>query len=352
MKTIDKTKPVMVTGATGYVAGWLVKKLLEEGFTVHAAVRNPDKKEKVQHLDKIAVETPGSIKYFKSDLLKEGSYDEAMKDCELVFHTASPFSLDVKNPQKDLIDPAVNGTKNVLEAVNRTPSVKRVVLTSSCAAIYSDADECAKYPNGELTEEIWNTTATIDHQAYSLSKTLAEKKAWEMQKEQDRWELVTINPSFVMGPFLNPQATTSESLSILKQMGDGTYKMGAPRMGIGVIDVRDLAEAHFRAGTYPEAQGRHIISAHNTDFFEMSQTLIPKYGDQYPLPKKVAPKWLVWLVGPMMTKGITRKIISKNIGHVWKANNSKSINELKMSYRPLKETMEDSFQVLVDNKLI
>lgn len=352
MKTIDKTKPVMVTGATGYVAGWLVKKLLEEGFTVHAAVRNPDKKEKVQHLDKIAAETPGSIKYFKSDLLKEGSYDEAMKDCELVFHTASPFSLDVKNPQKDLIDPAVNGTKNVLDAVNRAPSVKRVVLTSSCAAIYSDADECAKYPNGELTEEIWNTTATMDHQAYSLSKTLAEKKAWEMQKEQDRWELVTINPSFVMGPFLNPQATTSESLSILKQMGDGTYKMGAPRMGIGVIDVRDLAEAHFRAGTYPEAKGRHIISAHNTDFFEMSQTLIPKYGDKYPLPKKVAPKWLVWLIGPIMTKGITRKIISKNIGHVWKANNSKSIKELNMNYRPLRETMEDSFQVLVDNKLI
>lgn len=352
MTTIDKTKPVLVTGATGYVAGWLVKKLLEEGYTVHAAVRNPDRKEKVQHLDKIAAATPGSIKYFKSDLLQEGSYDEAMKDCELVYHTASPFVLNVNDPQKDLIDPAVNGTKNVLESANRTPSVKRVVVTSSCAAIYSDTDECATYPNGEITEEIWNTTATLDHQPYSLSKTLAEKKAWEIANAQDRWDMVTINPSFVMGPFLNPAATTSESFSLLKQMGDGTYKMGAPRMGIGVIDVRDLAEAHFRAGTYPEAQGRNIISAHNTDFFEMGQSLVPKYGSKYPLPKKVAPKWLVWLVGPMMTKGFTRKMASKNVGHKFKANNSKSVNELKMSYRPLKETMEDAFEVLVDNKII
>jgi nucleoside-diphosphate-sugar epimerase len=352
MKTIDKTKPVLVTGATGYVAGWLVKKLLEEGYTVHAAVRNPDKKEKVQHLDKIAEASSGNIKYFKSDLLQEGSYDEAMKDCELVFHTASPFSLDVKDPQKDLIDPAVNGTKNILDSANRIESVKRVVVTSSCAAIYGDAEDCAKHPNGEITEEIWNTTSTLSHQPYSLSKTLAEKKAWEMEKQQDRWDVVTINPSFVMGPFLNPQATTSESFIVVKQMGDGTLKMGAPRMGFGVIDVRDLAEAHFRAGTYPEAKGRHIISAHNTDLFEMTQALRPKYGKDYPLPTKVAPKWLIWLVGPIMTKGLTRKSISKNVGHPWKANNSKSVKELGMKYRSLENTMQDSFQVLVDNKII
>lgn len=352
MTTIDKTKPVLVTGATGYVAGWLVKKLLEEGYTVHAAVRNPDKKEKVQHLDKIAAESSGSIKYFKTDLLNEGSYDMAMEGCELVFHTASPFSLDVKDPQKDLVDPAVNGTKNVLESANKTATVKRVVLTSSCAAIYSDADDCAKLPNGELTEEVWNTGSSLNHQPYSLSKTLAEKKAWEMEKNQSKWSLVVINPSFVMGPFLNPAATTSESFSVVKQMGDGTLKMGAPRMGFGVIDVRDLAQAHFNAGILPEANGRNIISAHNTDLYEMASTLRPKFGDKYPLPKMVAPKWLIWLVGPMMTKGMTRKMITKNIGHEWKANNSKGVKELKMNYRPLQETMEDSFQVLVDSKVI
>jgi nucleoside-diphosphate-sugar epimerase len=113
MTRIDKTKPVLVTGATGYVASWLVKRLLEEGLTVHAAVRNPQK-EKVAHLDDLAEKSPGSIRYFKSDLLEEGSYAEAMKGCELVFHTASPFITAVANPQKDLIEPAVKGTENVL----------------------------------------------------------------------------------------------------------------------------------------------------------------------------------------------------------------------------------------------
>ena len=349
---INKNKPVLVTGATGYVAGWLVKKLLEEGLTVHAAVRNPDNQKKVAHLNKIAEKTPGSIKYFKSDLLKSGSYDEAIKGCEVVFHTASPFITDVKDPQKDLIDPAVKGTQNVLEAANNTASVTRVVVTSSCAAIYTDAVDCSKAPNGTLTEDVWNTTASLEYQPYSYSKTLAEQKAWEMNKKQSQWQLVTINPSLVMGPPLNPHATTSESFSILKQLGDGTLKMGAPKMGLGVVDVRDLAEAHFQAGYNPNANGRYITSAHNTNFFEMGKTLLPKFGQNFPLPKKDLPKWLLMIVGPMTNKLFTRKFIRNNVNVEWKADNSKIKRELNINFRPLQTTMEDAFQVLVDEKIL
>jgi len=118
MTTISKNSPVLVTGATGYVAGWLIKKLLEDGLTVHAAVRNPDNSEKLSHLNSIASESAGSIKYFKADLLAKDSYNEGMEGCELVFHTASPFYNDVKDAQKELIDPAVNGTANVLESAS------------------------------------------------------------------------------------------------------------------------------------------------------------------------------------------------------------------------------------------
>ena len=104
MKQIDKTKPVMVTGANGYVASWLVKRLLDEGITVHAAVRNPANKAKIQHLLDIAESSKGELKFFKADLLSSGSYKAAMEGCELVYHTASPFFLEVKNPQKDLIE--------------------------------------------------------------------------------------------------------------------------------------------------------------------------------------------------------------------------------------------------------
>jgi len=352
MKNIDKTKPVLVTGATGYVAGWLVKKLLDEGMTVHAAVRNPNKKNKIAHLEELAAQSKGTIKYFKSDLLDEGSYTEAMKDCEVVFHTASPFTSKYKDPQKDLIDPAVKGTQNVLETASATPSVKRVVVTSSCAAIYTDAVDCAKAPGGILTEEVWNTTSSLNYQPYSYSKTLAEKKAWDLADSQKQWDLITINPSLVMGPPLNPKSNTSESFSLLKQLADGTSKMGAPKLGMGVVDVRDVAEAHYQAAFTPDAKGRYITSAHNTNFFELGKVLLPKYGAKYPLPKKPLPKWLVMIVGPMLNKALTKKFIRNNMDIEWKADNSKIQNELGITFRPLKETMEDSLQVLIDQKII
>lgn len=352
MAQINKTKSVLVTGATGFIASWLVKRLLEEGITVHAAVRNPDDEKKVAHLKKLTKKDNAELKFFKADLLSKGSYAEAMQGCEVVFHTASPFSLEVKNPLKELIEPAVNGTANVLETANKTESVKKVVVTSSSAAIYTDAIDCRKAPNGILTEEIWNTTASIDYQPYSYSKVLAEKKAWEICKAQDRWNLVTINPSFVLGPALNAGSITSESYNLLKQFGDGTTKMGAPKMGIGMVDVRDVAEAHFQAAYNPNAKGRYITSAYNTNFVEVAKTLLPKYGKKYPIPKKAIPKWLLMIIGPIVNKALTRRFIKNNINIEWNADNSKIKNELGIKFRPMQETMEESFQTLIDYKII
>lgn len=345
---IDKSKPVLITGATGYVASWLVKKCLESGLTVHAAVRQPENEEKVGHLKAIAEASSGSIRFFKTDLLDLGSYFAAMQNCELVFHTASPFTSKIKNPQTELVDPALNGTANVLDSANQTMSVKRVVVTSSCAAIYCDAIECEDLPGGMFTEEHWNTKSSLKYVPYSYSKTLAEKKAWAIAEAQDRWDLVTINPSLVLGPPLNPMATTSESFSIMKQMGDGTFKMGAPKMGIGLVDVRDVAEAHLRAGFTSTAKGRYITSAHNTDLVEMSATLIPKYGNDYPLAKKALPKWFVRIIGPMTSKFLTQRYITNNVNVEWRADNSKIKNELGIEFRTMQETMEDSFQSLID----
>lgn len=342
----------MVTGANGYVASWLVKKLLDEGLTVHAAVRDPKNEKKIAHLKKAAANSKGKIEFFAGDLMKPGSYKAAMEGCELVFHTASPFTTTVKDPQKELIEPAVHGTENVLNSAKETPSVKRVVVTSSCAAIYTDAIDTVNAPGGKLTEDVWNKTASLDYQPYSYSKTLAEKKAWEITKTQSQWDLVTINMSMVMGPPLNPHNTTSESFHILKQMGDGTLKSGAPKVGMGVVDVRDVAEAHFRAGFTPEANGRYITAAHESDLFAMSQTLRPKYGEKYPIPKSAVPKWLLMLIGPMINKNLNRKFIRNNINIPWKADNSKIKRELGISFRPLEVTMTDAFQVLIDEGVL
>ncbi|TYP98336.1 nucleoside-diphosphate-sugar epimerase [Tenacibaculum adriaticum] len=352
MKTIDKTKPILVTGATGYIASWLVKKLLDEGLTVHAAVRNPNNDTKTKPLNKLAANTKGKIKYFKTNLLVKGSYNEAMKGCELIFHTASPFKTKIKDPQKELIDPALLGTINVLGEANKHDSVKRIVLTSSCSAIGHDASARLKSKNQELTEENWEETASLSYQPYAYSKMLAEKEAWEIFKSQNKWDLVVINPCLVMGPALNGVANTSTSISILKMFGDGTLKNGVPNSGTGVVDIRDVAQAHYNAGFIPSASGRYIVAGTNTSFLEMSQILYKKFGDSYKIPTKILPKWLIMIIGPLIDNQISRKWVRNNVNVDWKANNSKSIRELNMKYRPLEETMIDAFQYLIDSKII
>ncbi len=343
MKTIDRSKPVFISGATGYVAGWIVKKLLEEGFTVHAGVRDPNNTDKLNGLNSIASNSPGSIKYFKSDLLEANSYKEAMEGCELVFHTASPFNLNIKDAQKELIDPALKGTENILNTVNETPSVKRVVLTSSVAAIYGDVSDAQLIPNGVFTEANWNTTSSLKNSPYSYSKTLAEKRAWELEKEQSRWDMVVINPSFVMGPGISLNQT-SESFNFMRQMIDGSTKMGVPALEFGVIDVRDLAEAHYKAAFLEKASGRHIISADSLSMLQIAKMIGNKFGNTFPVAKKELPKFLMYLSVPFI--GFTFSWVKNNVGWHLKFDNSKSRNELKLHYRPLEETIIDFVEQL------
>lgn len=346
MTQIDKTKPVMITGATGYVAGRIVEKLLEDSITVHAPVRDPEDADKLKYLNALAEKLPGSIKYFKADLLEEGSYKESMEGCELVFHTASPFIRSVDDPQRNLVDPALNGTRNVLNSVNDTPSVKRVVLTSSCAAIIGDAKDCLAYPNGTATEEHWNSSSSLTHEPYSYSKTIAEKEAWKINKAQNRWDMTIINPSLVLGPGINPNGT-SESYNIVKQMGDGSFKTGAPEFYIGAVDVRDVAEAHIQAGFRPDAEGRHIVSAEETSFLGLAVYLRKAFGEKYPFPKRKLPKFLVWLVAPAV--GLERKSVARGVGYHWRVDNTKSKEKLGINYRSVEDSVVEFFGQLVEN---
>mmetsp|Transcript_19323 Transcript_19323/g.24935 ORF Transcript_19323/g.24935 Transcript_19323/m.24935 type:complete len:356 (+) Transcript_19323:81-1148(+) len=349
--TIDTESPVMITGATGYVCGPIVKELLEAGLTVHAPVRNPDDKEKLKYLTDIADASKGSIKFFKADLLDEGSYLEAMKGCSVVIHTASPFVTNVAKDKLDevLFGPAVKGTTNVLNSVSKTPTVKRVVVTSSCFALLTDAADCKKAPNGVITEEIWNTTASRTYNSYAYSKVLAEKEAWKIADAQSQYKLVVVNPGWVMGPGLKVHET-SESYQIIKMVGDGSFKTGAPDMGSFIVDVRDVAKAHLAAAYEENAEGRYICVGHNTSLFAFTQTLIPKYGAEYPLPTSMAPWLLLWLIGPAI--GMPRKTVWRGCGHKPNLDNSKSIKDLKMTYRPMEETFPEMFQQMIDGGMI
>ena len=349
MTTIDNNAPVLVTGATGYIASWIVKDLLEAGHTVHGTVRNPDKKSGLEHLHALAEKHPGKLKLFKADLLDRGSYDAAMKGCELVMHTASPFIIQgIKNAQEQLVRPAVEGTRNVLESANRTPSVKRVVLTSSVASIYGDAADVLGIPSGLFTEAHWNETSTVDHQPYPYSKVMAEREAWKIHDAQSRWDLVTINPGLVLGPSLS-KGSASTSLVFMKQLTGGTMYPAAPDMWMGVVDVRDVAMAHIKAGFNPNAKGRHIVNSANTTLLEMGAKLRARFGNQGKFPKAKAPKLLIWLFGPI-AGGLTRKFVERNVGHRYGFDNAKSRNELGLSYRTLDDTLADHYQQMLDER--
>jgi nucleoside-diphosphate-sugar epimerase len=346
---VDKKKPACVTGANGFIASWLVKKLVEEGVTVHATVRDIKDVTKTDHLKKISKKGPGKVVLFESNLLIENSFSKAMTNCSIVFHTASPFIVDVKklkNAKKDLFDPAVEGTKNVVNSVNKTKSIKRLVLTSSCAAIYGDAADLQNIESGTLTEENWNVTSSMEHQPYSYSKVMAERLCWEELKKQNQWDLVVINPPVVLGPSLS-ETNTSGSLDLMKAFGDGSLKSGAPPIQVGMVNVIDVAEAHFKGGYLKNASGRYIVCEKSLSFLDLAR-IFEKEFNNFVFPKKELPKWLVWLVGPIMDKSITRKMISRNMGHSWKADNSKGIKELGLKYNSVEKAAVKMFQQMID----
>ncbi len=348
--TIDRSKPVLVTGGNGYIASWLVKYLLDDGLDVHATVRDPNNADKVRHLKSLGEGTRGSLSLFQADLLDEGAFDEAMQGCELVMHTASPFVIKgITDPAEQLVKPAVEGTRNVLAAANRVSSVKRVVLTSSVASIYGDAADAELIDGPCFTEAHWNTTSSLTHQPYSFSKVSAERAAWKMAEAQDRWDLVTINPALVMGPSLT-QGSDSTSLSTIKELADGTLRSGVPDMYFGVVDVRDVALAHIQAGFTPEATGRHITCSESLNLMGMVAILRREFGNGYRFPLMVAPKWLVWLIAPL--QGYSRRFIARNVGFPLKFDSSHTEQALGLKFRPAEQTLVEHFQQMIDDGIV
>ena len=348
---IDKTNPVLVTGAEGYIAGVVIVQLLELGLTVHATVRDPTDTSTTTYLNTMSKKAPGTLELFKADLLEEESYNEAMTGCSIVFHIASPFILNPQDPVRDVIEPAVNGTKNVLASASRTPTVKRVVLTSSVGAIYTDASETCKAPGKVLNEEVWNSTANLNYQPYLFSKVKAERTAWVIAGSQTQWSLVVINPGLVLGPGTEYRAT-SESYGVMENLGGGKMKRGCPNYSFALVDVRDVAKAHIAAAFNPNARGRNVIMAENTDLMHMAARLRRKYPD-YPLPKTKINKQLLWLITPLLgIAGLTRRGVTNNVDVPIKFDNSKSIKELGMTYRPIEETLNDMYQQLIDANVV
>ncbi|XP_071487246.1 uncharacterized protein [Diadema antillarum] len=285
---------VLVTGASGYIATHIVKQLLEAGYKVRGTVRSLTNPKKVTPLKELCPNAAHELELVEADLMKEECWKDAVTGCSHVLHTASPFPAKNPRDEDEIIKPAVEGTTRVLQACVDVGGVKRVVITSSCAAVSDLLDN----DGTPLDETHWrNPNSTVDD-AYGKSKGLAEKAAWDFVEKlpaESKFELAVINPSVVLGPVLCGTAGTS--VEIIKRIMERNPPL-VPKLNFPVCDVRDVAVAHLVAMTLPEAAGhRHIVSPHNIWFSEMSAILAAEFNDKgYNPPTIMAPKFVLQVV--------------------------------------------------------
>jgi nucleoside-diphosphate-sugar epimerase len=201
----------------------------------------------------------------------------------------------------------------------------------------------------EFTEDDFNDTSSEKHQPYAYSKVKAELAAWDIAKQQDQWQLVVMNPGFVMGPPLSAD-TNSESIQFMKNMLTGKFRTGAPHLEIGFVDVRDVAKAHILALENEDVEGRHILVERVMDFMSFAKTIKDLYPGKYPLPSMKSPKIILYLIG--WAFGLTTKYVSRNIGYHIKLNNSKSKKALGLEYAPFETTVKDMVERMKELKMV
>ena len=345
----DDVPRVLVTGASGYIATHLVQQLLQQGrFRVRGTVRSLKREEKVKPLRELVSDCKYPLRLIEADLNKPHTWAKAVNGCTYVFHVASPFP--IKNPrdiQRDLIDPAVNGTKNVLKACAEAGTVKRVVLTSSVAAVSSGATGNRGNPAGHVySEKDWSTEASCT--PYERSKLLAEQAAWDYVKELEegkQFELTVVNPGYVQGPLISA-VSGSGSKGLLERLL-GNKAAGLPNVTLGLVDVRDVAAAHIAAIEKSEAAGnRYLLVAEAFTFQQIARIVSTEFKPQgYKVPTKVLPKAAIWM-GKWLDSGA--RSVYKAIGKSLKWNNEKMKGELGIEPRPVNETIIDACYNLID----
>lgn len=343
--------PIAVTGASGYLASWVVAQLLDEGRRVHATVRSLADAAKVQHLHELAERHAGRLALFEADLMKEGSFDRAFEGCGAVIHTASPYVLGrPRDFQGELLGPARQGSLNVVGSVNRASSVRRLVLTASVVSMFSDTRDVAGRPGHLLTEADWNRRSSERHNPYARSKVAAEEAAWAAAQAQSRWDLVTIHPGAIFGPSLSRRVDAT-SVDMVVQFLRGSFQAGVPRLWLGVVDVRDVAAAHVRAVQREDARGRYIVVGRSLPLLDIARAIRPGLqGLPDKLPKRELPKALVWLAAPLA--GMTREFVWKNVAHPIHFDSRRSIQELGLAYRRPEQTFHDHIAQLVRDRLV
>jgi len=328
---------ILVTGGTGFVGTYCVIQLLEQGYNVHTSVRDLRKENKLReiikansNLDEKTIKE--RLKVFEADVTKDDGWAEAFQGVDHVLHVASPFPLTEPEDPNDLIIPAREGTLRVLRFATSSPSVNRVVLTSSFAAVAYGHGERSKPFDEEDFTNVDGTSVT-----YIKSKTIAEIEAWKFVKSdantqaQSPISLTVLNPAYIFGPPFKKSLDNSSSLKLINSLLNGTLADGCRNMYLSAVDVRDVAKLHVQALQTPESEGNRFIltTGENVSLLDVAKIIIENLPSEY-------------------TKSVPTKEIEGTKDIKKPSTNEKARRVFNWKPIPLKETILESAKGLLD----
>jgi dihydroflavonol-4-reductase len=331
---------VLVTGATGYIGLHCIHQLLNQGYAVNGSVRSPERKDEIFEALKNHNTSTEHLNLFTFDLNDDEGWDQGMEGCDYLLHVASPIALE--NHDEDFfVKPAVAGVKRAMKFAKKH-NVKKVVLTSSVAAIFETMETKSYYDETDWSDP---DNPAISH--YSKSKTLAEKAAWDyVEKENHPFELAVINPALVIGPSLS--GDLGESNKAIVMVATGKMPVAVP-LQFGYVDVRDVAEAHILAMQNPASNGERFALAEKDLWYKDVAKVLKENGFDK-APTFAVPVWLAKILANFSKE---LKLTLPYLGKLRSVKNaSKAKDILGWKPRPAEESILEIAQQIQDMGLI
>lgn len=332
---------IFVSGGSGYIAGFLIQQLIENGWSVNTSIRNLAREAEVR--DWLGVDN-SRLKFFAADLSHDDGWAEAMAGCSHVAHIASPFPMGVPKDADELVVPAREGALRALRFA-KAAGVKRFVITSSMAAVaYGHGNAMRIY-----SEKDWTNLDDPAIMPYPRSKTVAERAARDwVAAEGGGMEFASVNPAAVLGPILGKDYSTS--IELVKQLMSGEIPM-CPDIGFGIVDVRDVADLHYRALTAEGVRDeRFICSGPFMKMIEVADVLRANLGDNAKkVPKRKMPNWL--LKAMALVRPEIKQLVPE-LGRVRGGNSKHAEQRLGWTMRSAEQTIIDTANGLIEKGIV
>ena len=326
-------KKILVTGSNGYIAKHIILELYKRNYSVRGTVRDLKYSKIIQNDIEKQLEKKIDIEFVKTSLDSDYGWEDAVKNCDIILHTASPFPKRKPKDEYDLISPAKEGTLRVLNAALKM-SVNRIILTSSNAAVY-DGNKHIK----NFNETMWTNIKSKGVSAYTKSKTIAEKAAWEYVSKNSSIKLSTINPVLVWGPGIGNHLS-SASLNIFKMLMKREMPM-IPRMKVPLVDVRDVAKAHVDSIENNQSIGKRFLLCENTYWMKDISLKMNSLG--YKTPTLIAPDFLIKFLSLF---DATLKEASSKLRYDYFIDCNQAKNVLNFKPISLEKTLVDTYDYL------